>query len=84
MYKPVREPSYTREITMLKTKQTTIVTGFVLAMATLSFPAAATQTSKALSICVSRGTACTVTNKKDGYEFASITLVAANVCTVPR
>jgi hypothetical protein len=54
---------------MLKTQQVTMVAGFVLAMATLSVPAAATQTSQALSICVSRGTACTVTNKKGGYEI---------------
>jgi hypothetical protein len=54
---------------MLKFNTATLVTAFLLAIATSSIPAAATQTSTALSICVSRGTDCTVTNKKGGYEI---------------
>lgn len=49
-----------------------VVTSIGVLLIALVLPAAsafATDTSKALSICISRGTACTVSNKGGGYEI---------------
>jgi hypothetical protein len=54
---------------MRKTVISTLTVTFVIATAALTGPAVATQTSQALSICVSRGTDCTVSNKGGGHEI---------------
>ena len=54
---------------MRKTVIATLTVTFVIATAALTGPAVATQTSQALSICVSRGTDCTVSNKGGGHEI---------------
>ena len=56
-------------IPMRKSVCATMTATFVIAMAALTGPAIATSTSKALSICLSRGTDCSTTNKKGGYEI---------------
>lgn len=58
-----------RETAMRRTVLSTLTLTFVIATAALTSPAVATQTSQALSICVSRGTACTVSNKGGGHEI---------------
>lgn len=47
----------------------TMAMAFCAATAFLTGPAAATDTSKALTTCVSRGPDCTVANKNGGYEI---------------
>jgi len=54
---------------MRKTVISTLTVTFVIATTALTGPAFATQTSQALSICVSRGTDCTVLNKGGGHEI---------------
>ena len=54
---------------MPKTVISSLTVTFVIATTALTGPAFATQTSQALSICVSRGTACTVSNKGGGHEI---------------
>lgn len=54
---------------MLKTHLPAFALAFITVMAAGAVPAFATSTSKALSICVSRGTDCAVSNKGGGYEI---------------
>jgi hypothetical protein len=54
---------------MHKNVFSTMAATFVIATVALTCPAAATKTSTALSICVSRGPDCTVTNTKGGYQL---------------
>ena len=54
---------------MGKTIFSTMAATFVVITVALTWPAAATQTSTALAICVSRGTDCDVKNKGGGYEI---------------
>jgi len=46
-----------------------IIATALVAITASATPAVATQTSQALSICVSRGTDCTVSNKGGGHEI---------------
>ena len=52
---------------MRKTILSALGATFVLATAAYTNPAFATQTSTAISICVSRGTDCSMSNKDGGY-----------------
>jgi hypothetical protein len=54
---------------MHKTVFSIMAATLVVATAALTSPAAATDTSKALSICVSRGPDCTATNKGDHLQL---------------
>lgn len=54
---------------MCKTILPTIAMMFIVTLAAPATQAFATSTSKALSICVSRGTDCSVSNKNGGYEI---------------
>ena len=54
---------------MRKTILSALGATFVLATAAYTNPAFATQTSTAISICVSRGTDCSMSNKDGGYQI---------------
>ncbi len=65
---------------MRKTVFSTVATVLVIATASLTGPAAATDTGKAVGICLSRGPDCTTSNNKDGSLHICVNNTGGQQC----
>ncbi len=65
---------------MRKAGFATLATALVIATASLTGPATATDTGQALGICLSRGTDCTTSNNRDGSLHLCVNNTGGKQC----